>query len=101
MIVVTGTIEVAPASRETAIQLAASMAQATRKEPGCLSYGFYTDIEAACRFHIYEEWTDQAALDAHFATPHMAEFSAGLGTIEVLAADVNKFEGGPKSPVGG
>lgn len=99
MIVVTGVIEVTDGSREKAAMLAAAMAIETRKEAGCISYGFYADIENQNRFRIYEEWKDMAALEAHFATPHMAEFQKGLGTVEVVGADVQKFEGGAKSPV--
>ncbi|MBO6635790.1 putative quinol monooxygenase [Parvibaculum sp.] len=101
MIVVTGLIEVEEESREDAAKLAAGMAQETRKEEGCLAYGFYADIEAPNCFRIYEEWQDMAALERHFATPHMAEFAKGLGAIKLLSMDVKKFEGGPKSPVRG
>ena len=100
MIVVTGLIEVKAESREAAAMVAATMAWATREEPGCIAYGFYADVEAPNRLRVYEEWTDQAALDAHFASPHMAEFRKNLGTVKLVSMDVQKFEGGPKSPVG-
>ena len=52
------------------------------------------------RIRIYEEWEDQAALDAHFAMPHMAAFVEGMGKLTVKYMNVVKFEQGETSPVG-
>ena len=56
MIVVTGIVEIADASRDQAMALAIEVARETRQEPGCISYGFYADIENPLRLRIYEEW---------------------------------------------
>ena len=42
---------------------------ATRAEPGCRIFRLHAD-EAAARLFLYEEWTDQAALEAHYAEPY-------------------------------
>ena len=45
---------------------------ATRAEAGCLLYAYSQDITEPGLFRISERWESRAALDAHFATPHMA-----------------------------
>lgn len=92
MIIVTGTIDLDESSIAPAKELAGAMANATRAEKGCLSYAFYQDIENPARFRIYEEWEDEAALQAHFKQPHMAKFNEGLSKLKVLGADVKKAE---------
>jgi quinol monooxygenase YgiN len=99
MLVVTGIIEVSEDSMDAAKALAGPMGTASRAEPGCHAYAFYQDVEEPTRIRIYEEWTDQAALDAHFQMPHMAVFAEGLGKLTVKSMDVVKFERGETSPV--
>ena len=94
MRIVSGIIEVHDDDVEKAVQFAAAMARATRDEDGCITYAFYRDIENPGRFRVYEEWRDQAALEAHFATPHMAEFRSALRTIRVLGRDIMNYEAG-------
>ena len=40
---------------------------------------------------IFEKWQSQEALDAHFATPHMAAFGAALAGLGVTGMDVKKY----------
>jgi quinol monooxygenase YgiN len=46
----------------------------TRSEPGCILYELHRDPENAGKFLFYEIWVDQAALDAHTASPHLVRF---------------------------
>jgi quinol monooxygenase YgiN len=66
-------------------ELARTMAAATRQEAGCVRYVFGHDIEHPGRFVLSEAWHDRAALDAHFATEHMATFRAGVRTLRVVS----------------
>jgi quinol monooxygenase YgiN len=43
----------------------------TRAEPGCLSYDLHQSQSDPAPFMFYENWASQAALDAHFETPHL------------------------------
>ena len=45
---------------------------ASRAEDGCLEYSYAQDVAEPGLIRVYEAWRDQAALDAHFLTPHMA-----------------------------
>ena len=99
MIVVSGLIEVASESLETALAAARTMAAATREESGCLSYAFYTDIESPTRIRIFEEWESAAALERHFRAPHMAAFREALGGIEIRSREVKRYEVSAVSPM--
>jgi len=48
-------------------------ASASRGDAGCISYSFTVDLENPDRYVSVELWEDQASLDAHFTTPHVAE----------------------------
>ena len=50
------------------------MAEAVaRHEPGCLLYRASRSIEDPDVFVLYEEYADQAALEAHRETPHFTD----------------------------
>ena len=92
MLIVAGEIEIDPAKREQAIAAAHEMMEATRREPGCRSYVFSAELSGAGRFRIFEAWESQAALDAHFATPHMADFQAKVAGLGVRGMRIQKYE---------
>ena len=48
-----------------------------RKEPGCLMFVVHRHNENPRQFYIYEQYKDQAALDAHRATPHFLKIARG------------------------
>ena len=59
----------------------------TRKEPGCITYELLRNKENSREFTFVEEWHDDSALQAHFATDHIKN---ALGKFpELLAQDLN------------
>ncbi|MCW3838491.1 antibiotic biosynthesis monooxygenase [Micromonospora yasonensis] len=44
------------------------MVAISRAEPGCLGYDLYQSVEEPSVMFLYENWTDQAALDNHMNT---------------------------------
>jgi len=44
------------------------------KEKGCIQYELFVSPYDPLRFCLVEKWASQAALDAHLATKHMADF---------------------------
>lgn len=92
MIIVSGTIIFNAAREAEAVELSAPLVATTRAEPGNLSYGMYLDPTAPGTLQIYEEWQDQAAIDTHVASEHMATFMAGLGAIEVSGVSIMQHE---------
>jgi quinol monooxygenase YgiN len=49
------------------------LAGPTRKEPGCLSWEIFQNRADPCDFTFVEEWASDAALDAHWAAPHVQD----------------------------
>ena len=47
----------------------------TRREPGCILYVVQRSCEDSRRYLIYEQYNDQAALDAHRASSHFREYA--------------------------
>ncbi len=70
-----GKPEAADAVREALSTLAA----ATREEEGCVSYDLSESQAVPGTFVTVEVWKDQASLDAHMTTPHIAAAFATVG----------------------
>lgn len=50
------------------------LAEASRQEPGCLMFQAHRHKTEPRRFFIYEQYKDDAALEAHRATPHFLQY---------------------------
>ena len=53
-----------------------------RDEPGCLRFNVLQDEQDANVYYFYEVYRDQAALEAHRATPHYALWRAAAETLD-------------------
>jgi quinol monooxygenase YgiN len=94
MIIVMGYAHTAPGEIDRVQAGLAAMVAATNAEDGCEYYGFSRDVNDPDRMIISERWRDQAALDAHFASAHMATFNALLGTVDMKDVSVRAYENG-------
>ncbi len=65
MIIVTGTMEVAPESVEEAKEAFRLAQDATASERGCLTYRFFQSVDQPTLFRVYEEWEDKSCLKEH------------------------------------
>ncbi len=74
MIILHATIQIKPGRREEAIPFFLQMEEATRKEVGCIEYKFVSTLENPDVFMAVELWENQAALESHFNSAHMATF---------------------------
>ncbi|GGH50130.1 antibiotic biosynthesis monooxygenase [Comamonas phosphati] len=82
MLLIVGTVRLPAGNLERARPAMRAMVEASRAEPGCLEYGYAEDVLAPGLIHVKELWQDQASLDAHFASGHIAAWRAvwpGLG----------------------
>lgn len=99
MIIISGTLRVDNADVEAAMALGETMATASLAEDGCSAYGFWQSPSDPCLVRVFEEWASQEAIDAHFATPHMADFMAGLGQLAISDMELSKYEVSQKGPL--
>jgi quinol monooxygenase YgiN len=78
VLLVIGRVKCDPANRDQLIAQLRRMQDDSRREEGCLRYGFFSAVEDEDSFIAVEEWEDREALDRHFAEPHLHEFTARL-----------------------
>jgi len=50
------------------------LTEASRQEPGCQMFQVHRHKTEPRRFFIYEQYKDDAALEAHRATPHFLQY---------------------------
>ena len=55
---------------------ASGIAESIRKEPGNLGYRYFRPLDDPETVLLVDSWTDQAAIDAHHASPMMAQLAA-------------------------
>lgn len=77
MIVLKVDMLVKPGTEEKCKEYIRIMQQHSRKEPGCLMYVGHQSIEDPRRFMFYEQYRDQAALQAHRNAPYFKQYVSG------------------------
>ncbi|WP_341712827.1 putative quinol monooxygenase [Erythrobacter sp.] len=92
MIQINGTIKLASGSGQEIIDALIKMAHTSRAEDGCLDYTFARDLTDPDTLVLYERWRDRAALDAHFVSPHMAEFQKALAAGPGAERNIRLYE---------
>jgi len=95
MLLIVGTVRLPAANMEAARPVMKRMAEASRLEAGCIEYGYAEDVFEPGLIHVKEMWTDQAALDRHFASTHIAEWRSawpglGIGDRNLRVYDVEQ-----------
>jgi quinol monooxygenase YgiN len=60
-----------------------TLQRASRADPGCITYRVLRDMDQPDRFVLVEEWSDQGALEAHNAQPHVTDFVAAVDDLLV------------------
>jgi quinol monooxygenase YgiN len=73
-LIIAGTVRVPPENLAGLRPHMQAMLEASRAEDGCLEYSYAEDVLEPGLVRVFEAWRDQAALDAHFQTAHMARW---------------------------
>lgn len=76
MIIALGIAQPAPGCRHKLLEACGRIAEASRKDEGCVEYGFHIGLEDPEAVTSVEIWESQAALDAHMTHAHTREFLA-------------------------
>ena len=63
----------------------------TRKEKGCIMYELLQNKENSREFTFVEEWQDDAALEAHFATDHIKNAVGKFPELLAQDLDIRKY----------
>lgn len=96
MIVVEGSARIPADAWDKALKVMEAMILASRAEDGCIEYAYSRDALDANLLRIIERWKDLAALQAHFAEPHMAVFRQALAEIGPQDLQVRMYDAEPQ-----
>lgn len=77
MIVLKVDMLVKPGTEETCRQYIHILQEHSRKESGCLMYVGHQSTEDLRKFLFYEQYKDEAALQAHRDSPHFQQYVIG------------------------
>ena len=67
---------IAKAGQEAEVtSIFSKLTEASRLEPGCVTFQVHRHKTEPRRFFIYEQYKDDAALEAHRATPHFLQYA--------------------------
>ena len=92
MLIVAGTVRVPPERLDGFRPQMAAMMAASQAEDGCFDYNYAEDVAEPGLIHVFERWRDQAALEAHFRTAHMATWRAAWPSFGVADRRLFAYE---------
>src|SRR5215467_13773411 len=77
MIVLKVDMLVKPGREEECRECLRLLQEHSRREPGCLIYAGHQSRENPRKFLLYEQYRNEAALQAHRASPHFRQYVTG------------------------
>ncbi|MBE1706589.1 MULTISPECIES: putative quinol monooxygenase [Mesorhizobium] len=98
MLLIIGTIRLPPDRFEEARPVMERMVSGSRAEDGCLEYSYARDVLDAGLIRVSEVWRDKAALDAHFRSPHTAEWRSSWPALGIGERNLVLYEAGESMP---
>ncbi|QYJ08240.1 putative quinol monooxygenase [Qipengyuania flava] len=100
MIQINGTIKLGQSIDAATRKAMVEMVRASRAEDGCLDYSFASDLADPDTLVLFERWRDQAALEAHGKSAHMAEFQKVMAANPPKSRDLRIYETDDGAPLG-
>jgi quinol monooxygenase YgiN len=91
MMIITGDLLIKEGYMQQALQASQKHVAHSRTESGCISHSVYQDPENTSRLFFYEQWADQASIDAHFALPSSQAFVAQVRTLVSVPPNLHIF----------
>lgn len=76
---------------DTFVAAAKTIIEASRAEPGNISYTLYQDPYDRTVFFFFEEWKSQAAIDEHFGAAHFKAFAGQLKDLTAGPAEITIY----------
>ncbi|ACP26253.1 hypothetical protein NGR_c24960 [Sinorhizobium fredii NGR234] len=85
MVYVIAYLKAHPGKGDDVVAHAVPLIDATRKEEGCTSYDLYRKPAEPDSLVFVETWKSRAALEVHFAEPHLKAFQVAMADLLVEA----------------
>ena len=99
MIIIAGTMELEPTTIDEALAAAQPHIDSALTQAGCEAYTWSADLNSRGRLEVFERWTSEAELAAHFVGPHYLAMLKTLGGFGLKSADVSKYRVDHREPV--
>jgi quinol monooxygenase YgiN len=81
-------VSIKPEKTKDFIEAAKEIIRLSNEEQGCSFYQLYQDPYDNSKFVFVEQYDNQAAVDAHFATEHFKGFGAKIGDMVLEPAQI-------------
>jgi quinol monooxygenase YgiN len=91
MVHVMAHVEARPETVDAVRRVFDALLAPSRAEPGCVDYQVFEDGTRPGHFVTVECWADQAAFDAHMASPHVAAAFAAAGSLLASAPHIAPY----------
>ncbi len=88
--IIAGWLDYGP-NRDQVLEHFTVVAAASRDEPGCLGYTVCADPENPGRVVVFERWSSEDDLIAHFKTPHIATFRESITPYPRSGRDLRRY----------
>ena len=99
MVIVIARVRPRPDRHEDLLAILRDVQEASRRDDGCLNYGYYAEITDPSSLIAVEEWRDMAALEAHLRTPHVARLVEALPDMLAAPPEVAAHEVARSGPL--
>ena len=80
-----------PEQQQALSETLRKLIEPTRREVGCLRYDLWHNQSNPTEFTFIEEWTSEAALEAHSRMPHLTALFKTLTELGVAEPEVFKY----------
>jgi quinol monooxygenase YgiN len=88
---VIASIKAKPEHADAVREILLGYIEPTRAEDGCLVYDLLQNLADPTQFTFYEEWSGQAALDAHSRSAHLTAGRQKLAALTERPNEVSKY----------
>lgn len=99
MIIVAGTLRIPEEGIADLEPIARETLEASRQDPGCITYSYAFDLEDPGLLRIFERWESRADVDNHLAQPHMKPWRDKLAEVGAGERDLAIYEAGAGEPI--
>ncbi|NLR73206.1 antibiotic biosynthesis monooxygenase [Novosphingobium sp. ERN07] len=90
-ILITAVMDLDPEAADRILRDSRPLIEASLAEPGCEAYSWALDPLTPGRVHVFERWTDEAALAHHFSLPNYTEMRSQLRSAGPVVSTSRKY----------
>jgi quinol monooxygenase YgiN len=98
-VIISGKFKLDPAKRDTFMEAATPLMDATRAEDGCIEYVFTRDTHDDGMVRLFEKWDSADRLGPHMEMPHIGEFFTIAATLGDIDQTITMYEVTDETPL--